>query len=186
MAQTRQLATASYLVGGALLFIPLIDATMQTLPLRFQDPHWRYGFFGLMSNAMMLTMLGLLIFFMTADYFEHRRFQRALGLLSIIAAVVLILVTGMFSLDVLQVHKDIQPRAALVFKVASATAFLKWVLAVLTLGAFGLASLRAPKVPKTAKERRSTGLVVGKATGVVGSGTTPALPAQESASAGAE
>src|ERR1700733_13421158 len=110
MAQTRQLATPSYLVGAALFLIPPFDAIMQTLPLRMSDPRWRFGFFGLTSNAMMLTSVGLLIIFLTADYFEHRRVQRTLGMLSIVAAVVIVLIAGMFTLDVLQVRKDILPR----------------------------------------------------------------------------
>src|SRR5689334_3235940 len=107
MAQTRQLSTPAYLVGAALFLIPPFEAVMQTIPLRMSDPRWRFGFLGLVSNSMMMTGAGFLVLFMVADYFEHRRVQKALGIVAIAAAFLFIIMAGMFSLDVLQVRKEV-------------------------------------------------------------------------------
>jgi hypothetical protein len=160
MAQHRQIAAPAYLVALAFLLIPPFDAFMQVLPLRVHDPRWRFGFFGLESNALMLPMAGLLIAFMTAVFFEHRRFQKVLGILSTIAAVAVIVALGVFALDALQVRPEVKPAAQLAFRVASMTAALKSILGIITLIGFSYAALRAPKVAKVAKASRAGGLIV--------------------------
>jgi hypothetical protein len=160
MAQHRQIAAPAYLVALAFLLIPPFDAFMQVLPLRVHDPKWRFGFFGLESNALMLPMAGLLIAFMASVLFEHRRFQKVLGILSTIAAVLLIVGLGVFALDALQVRPEVKPAAQLAFKVASMTAALKSILGIITLVGFSYAALRAPKVAKPAKASRAGGLIV--------------------------
>lgn len=160
MAQQRQIAPAAYLVALAFLLIPPFDALMQVLPFRIHDPKWRFGFFGLASNALMLPMAGLLIAFMVTVVFEHRRFQKVLGILSTVAAVALIIALGIFALDALQVRAEVNPARILAFKVASLTAALKAILGIITLVGFSYASFRAPKPPKPAKAPRSAGLIV--------------------------
>src|SRR5438477_5429446 len=58
MAQPRHLTTPAYLVAFALICIPPFDTLMQVLPLRLDQPRWRFGAFGLMSNTLMLTVTG--------------------------------------------------------------------------------------------------------------------------------
>src|SRR5581483_7320946 len=110
---------------------------------------------------MMLTTAGLLILYVAAELFEHRRFQRILGILSAVFAVVILLSAGLFALDVLQVRNQMPARGALAYKVASATAMAKWGIAFLTLAAFGWASLRSPSSrggtgSSATKEKRSS------------------------------
>lgn len=162
MAQNRQIALPAYLVALAFLLIPPFDAFMQVLPFRIHDPKWRFGFFGLQSNALMLPMAGLLIAFMATVVFEHRALQKVLGVLSTVAAVVLIVLMGIFALDALQVRPEVKPAAQLAFKVASLTAVLKSGLGILTLIGFAYASFKSPKLPRAAKAPRGGGaLIVG-------------------------
>jgi hypothetical protein len=162
MAQHRQVAVPAYLVALAFLLIPPIDALMQALPPRMHDPKWRFGIFGLESNALMLPMAGLLIAFMATVFFEHRLFQKVLGILSALAAILLIVALGFFALDSLQLHSEVKAAAQLAYKVASLTAVLKSILGILTLGAFAYASFKAPKLPRPVKAARSGGIIVGK------------------------
>jgi len=60
MLQNRRIVWPSYLVAFSLLVIPPIDALMQTMPAHPSEPRWRWGAFGLLSNAMMIPMIGLL------------------------------------------------------------------------------------------------------------------------------
>lgn len=162
MAQHRQTALPAYLVALAFLLIPPLDALMQVLPTRMHDPKWRFGTFGLESNALMLPMAGLLIAFMTTVFFEHRRFQKVLGILSAVAGVVIIVALGFFALDALQLHSEVNPAARLAYKVATMTAVLKSILGILILAGFAYASFKAPKLPRPAKAQRGGGgLIVG-------------------------
>jgi hypothetical protein len=145
MAQQRQFATPTYLVALTLVLVPITDVIMQVLPFRLQDPKWRFGFFGLMSNAMMVPLLGLLIAFTAAQLFDQRVLQRVLGVLSIVIGVLFVGLFVIFALDALQVHNDVKPAAQLAFKVASATAATKALLGIVTLGTFGMAAIRGSR-----------------------------------------
>src|SRR3954469_18586738 len=70
MLQNRRIVWPAYLIAFSLTVIPPIDAVMQTMPIRFGELRWRWGVFGLLSNAMMIPMIGLLIAFVVASAFE--------------------------------------------------------------------------------------------------------------------
>jgi hypothetical protein len=164
MVQQRQMAPPAYLVGAALFIIPPVDTLMQVLPIRISDPRWRFGAFGLISNALMLSLVGYLIIMMTAAVFEHRKTQRTLGIVAIAIAVVLVLGFGLFTLDVLQVRQGIPPNQQLAYRVGSLQALCKSVLGIVTLFMFGVAGLRGPKPvkvePTKAGAPRGTGALV--------------------------
>src|SRR6185436_12992045 len=150
------------LVALALMVIPPFDALMQVLPLKPGDARWRFGTIGLMSNALMIPIVGLLIVFVGAALFEHRKLQRILGFASLILAVFILVALGLFVLDALQVKSSVTPAAQLAFKVASGTAMMKALLGIATLGAFGFAALRAPKtVQPVVKTTRGADLIIG-------------------------
>jgi hypothetical protein len=161
MVQQRHLAPPTYLVAAALIVIPPFDALMQVLPLRIHDARWRFGFVGLSSNALMIPVVGLLIAFVGASYFEHRAVQRVLGFVSIAIAAFILISLGFFVLDALQVKQSVAPAAILAFKVASVTAVLKSILGLVTLGAFALASFRTPRPVAPAKGQRGAELIIG-------------------------
>jgi hypothetical protein len=174
MALQRQLAAPTYLVALALTCIPPFDALMQVIPLRIHDPRWRFGAFGLMSNAMMIPVVGLLIAFVAAMMFEHRVLQRTLGMLCLAIAVVTAGTLVIFGLDALQVRQQVQPAAQLAFRVASTTAVTKSILGILTFGAFGLASFKGPKSPRREKPQRGS-LIIG-ASGTAAPGLRSTAP----------
>lgn len=179
MSLRRQLATPTYFVAFALICIPPFDALMQVIPFRLHDPRWRFGAFGLLSNAMMVPTVGLLIAFVAAVVFEHRVLQRTLGIVALVLGAVTACALIVFGLDALQIRQQVQPAAQLAFRVASTTAVAKSMLGILTLGAFGLVSFRAPRAPKRAKPTRDS-LVVGTS-GKAAPGLRPIpLPEEES------
>lgn len=145
MAQQRQFATPSYLVAFTLVLIPIADVMMQVLPLRLQDPKWRFGFFGLMSNALMVPLVGLLIAFTVASMLDQRLVLRVLGVASIVWAVVFVGLFVVFALDALQVHNDVKANFQTAFKVNSATAAVKALLGIVTLATFGAGGIRTAR-----------------------------------------
>jgi len=161
MSQSRHLAAPTYLVAFALTIIPIFDEMMKFLPLRVEDPRWRFGAFGVMSNALLLSVTGLLIAFVATAVFEHARFRRILGILTGLAAVV---ITGgwiLFVLDAVQVRNAVVPAAALAFKVASTSASVKSLIAVVTLASLTLASFRMPRTASSKPSRGNTMIIGG-------------------------
>ena len=150
MENRRSLALPTYLVAFALTCIPLFDVAMRVLPMRFTSVRWRFGAFGLASNALMLVAAGLLLATLAAFWFEHRGMQRVMATITSVLAV---LMTGgliFFVLDVLQVRREVAPAAALAFKVASVTGAMKAILGIVSLASLGIGSFRAT----TAAERQ--------------------------------
>lgn len=158
MAQHRHLAVPTYLVAFSLFVIPPFDSMMTVFPFRLGEARWRFGAFGLLSNSLMLALVGLLIALFATAVFEHPRFRRVLGVLSGLLVLIVASAWIMFALDALQVRSAINPAAGLAFKVASATAATKALIALVTLIALTVASFRGPRAP--AKSPRS-GLIIG-------------------------
>ena len=159
MEKHRYLAWPTYVVAFSLSIIPPFDALMQVLPTHPGDPRWRFGFFGLMSNALMLPLVGLLLAFVGASYFEHRRFQKILGAIACLIAVATLAMLGLFALDALQVRGQVKATASLAYNVTALSAAMKALIGIVSLGAFGVAALKAPKIKR--QPSRGAGVVIG-------------------------
>jgi hypothetical protein len=180
MLQNRRIVWPSYLIAFSLSIIPPIDALMQTLPMRFGDPRWRWGAFGLMSNAMMIPMIGLLIAFVVATVFEHHLFRRILGVFTAILALGTLIGLGLFALDTLQLHKQVQERGLLAFRVAALTATTKAVVGMLTLGGFTWTAFTGPKRREKAS---ASGIIIGGSRQAKAPASTAPLTAPEAVEA---
>jgi hypothetical protein len=162
MAPSRTLAMPTYLVAFALIVIPPFDTVMQLMPLRPGDPRWRFGAFGLLSNAMMIPMVGLLLAFIAATVYEHLRTRQLLGLLAVLTAFGVGGLFVLFGLDALQIRQDVRPNAQLAVKVASVTAAAKAILGLITLAGFAFAAFRGAKQTRVTKPKKgSAGLIIG-------------------------
>jgi len=161
MSQSRHFIAPTYLVAFALTLIPPVDALTQVLPFRFSDPHWRFGAFGLVSNALMFSLTGLLVVFLATTIFEHARLRRILGFVTAAAVFVLGAAWIVFLLDALQVRNDVKPVAVFAFKVAGTTAALKSVLAMVMLASLAVASFRMPRTATSKASRKKAMLLAG-------------------------
>jgi hypothetical protein len=83
----RHFGRAAYVVGAALILIPMFDAGTSVLPLRFAESRWRYGTIGLLSNSLLIPMAGVLVIYAIAFTHGHRRTLRALGALAALSSV---------------------------------------------------------------------------------------------------
>lgn len=145
MLQNRRIVWPAYLVAFTLAVIPPVDALMQTMPVRLSETRWRWGAFGLLSNAMMIPMIGLLIAFVVAIAFEHRVIQRVLGVIAAVIGACTLIWLCMFALDTVQLHRDVKPAMALAFNVACTTGALKALIGIVTLAGFTWAGFSGPK-----------------------------------------
>lgn len=156
MTEQRRLAVPSYLVAAMLIAIPAFDAMMSVAPPHFGDPHWRYGAFGLLSNALMIPAAGVLILLVTASTVEHRVTLRVVGVASWVIAIVALLGLVLFALDALQTRAAVVPAMILSFRVATITAAAKMIVGVVAFAAFGRAGWHGGRPIRGSKARRAS------------------------------
>lgn len=157
----RHFARAAYVVGLALIFIPMFDAATSILPFRFGEARWRYGSVGLLSNSLLIPMAGVLIVFAVAIAHNHRRALRALGAIAAASSGLCILAIFTFALDALQSRVGLRPEMQTAFIVGSSTAAAKLLIGAIAFGFFALAGLKRP-ASETGKAMKRDQVLVGK------------------------
>jgi len=145
-----------------MILIPLVDALTSLYPWHPGDARWRFGAVGLVSNALLIPMAGILVAFVTASVLEHRGIRRAIAIIGFAAAALCLAALGSFALDALQTRAAVRPEMRLSFNVASITAAIKTLLAGITFAAFGIA---AWKGSATRKEDRDVPLFTARTSG---------------------
>jgi hypothetical protein len=140
---TRHFARVAYFVGTLLLVVPIIDVMVALLPVSATNARWRFGAVGLLSNAFILPLVGLLILGVTASLSSHRRTLRALSFLALAAGAFSLLLVGLFSLDAVQTRAGINPQTAFAFQVATSLGILKMFCGMVGFVLFGIAGLKS-------------------------------------------
>lgn len=123
----RRLAVALYLIAALFLLTPVLDFVASVWPLRIHDIQWRFATGGLLSGYLLTPLLGVLLAMIAAALLEHRVVQRSLAIVSIVVAVALVGVMGVFTLDVLQLRGDVNPQLKSSYQLASSKALIKYV-----------------------------------------------------------
>jgi hypothetical protein len=158
MAQIRQPAWPHYLIAASLVVFPLYEAAASNLiPIRLQDPRWRFTAFGVLSPSLLIATLGIMVAFWVANSFEHRRFQRVFGIWALATSAVLAVLVLMFALDVLQVRGGVRQEAATAFHAASVVAAGRVIVCGLAIAGLGISALRAAKASRLAEAQRGGG-----------------------------
>jgi hypothetical protein len=156
----RNLARAAYVVGFALILIPMFDAGTSVLPLRFAESKWRYGSIGLLSNSLLIPMAGVAIVFAVANAYGHLRTMKILGGIAAVSAVLCLIATGSFTLDALQSQREVRPDLHMAFLVAGGTAVVKLLLGGVAFAFFAAAGLK--RLPGESKSSRRDQRLVGE------------------------
>jgi hypothetical protein len=138
----KPLALPSYVVAALLVLIPVADTVLALTPLHPGAVAWRFGALGMGSQAVMTPLLGGLLALVTAAILGHRRGVRALQVLAVLAAVLLLAASVLFVLDAAQTRASIRATAKGVFDKASVVALVKYFIGVATSVAFALAGQR--------------------------------------------
>ena len=129
-----------YLFAFVLVFWPLVDLVTNTLPMHPGDVRWRYGFAGLLAGFLHTPILGLAL----ATFLAYSRSSgftlRALAALELLGALVLLLIMGVFVLDVVQVRAMRPPDSMPAFLTGAAISEAKHFTAFLVLVALGIGS----------------------------------------------
>jgi hypothetical protein len=132
MNNYRQLAPGAYLVAFLLFFIPFFDAALSLAPWQLASSQWRFGAFGLLSNALMLPAAGALVAIATGIAAGQPRALKVFAVVGWLAVAILLASTVLFALDATQSRRLIRPEMQLSYYVASGTALGKLLLGMLT------------------------------------------------------
>jgi hypothetical protein len=159
------LTTSAYLVAITLMLYPILDTVLAAWPLRPGETTWRFGVTGLLSRTLMTSSLGLLLTMVIALVAGHRVALRAAAVVSAVAAVTLLVLSGLFMLDAVQTRANVNPQAKTAFDVASAVALIKTVLgaalaAGLAVGGWRSHLVRGQQAAPAAGRRQATPLIV--------------------------
>jgi hypothetical protein len=142
---TRQFARVAYFVGALLLVVPVVDVIVALLPITVTNARWRFGAVGLLSNAFILPLAGLLILGVTAVTSQHRRLLRALSVIAWVVCALSLGLIGMFALDALQTQAGIDPQRIFAFRMATSIGMLKMLCGAVGFALFGIAASTASR-----------------------------------------
>jgi hypothetical protein len=148
-----------YLFALVLVASPLIDLFSTAWPLRPTDLTWRYGFLGLGAGYLNTPLLGLVLAVGVAFWQRHVGTLKTLGVLSAVAAVLLLPVVGLWPLDFLQIRGLRAPDQQRGILVGGAIQEIKYVGAFLVLALLGLGVLATAKVSRGRSAPDSPGIV---------------------------
>ena len=139
-----------YLFGFAFMLTAAIDLFTTVWPLRPTEMNWRYGFLGLAAGYLQTPTLGLLLIAGGAIWSRNATILRAVGYASLVLALVLLVVMGVFGLDVIQVRQVRAEEARAGVLYGGIFQEIKYFVAMIVLVLIGQGAL------KTAKRSAST------------------------------
>ena len=157
-------ARGLYLFGLALMLHASIDLFSTVWPMRWTELAWRYGFLGLAAGYLQTPTLGLLFIAGTAIWQDDARVVRAVGVVFMVCAVILLGIIGVFGLDVLAMRDLRAPEARSGVLVGGVLQEVKYSVATVVFVLLGHG------FSKTAKRMASAAARVTKKHGIVSTG----------------
>lgn len=161
MRSFRPLSAPTYLVAFLFLFVPLLDLAVSVWPLQFSNLRWRVATAGQLSGGLMTVFLGFLLALTITTVLDQVRARRAIVALAGLLALVLVVVSGLFVLDIFQLRGSVRPEVRRAFDMIALQAFIKLVLAVVGSVLFVIAGIRLGRDDQ--KARRTRGAAEGPA-----------------------
>lgn len=164
----RHLRVPGYLILFIAMILPLLDLLVSVMPLRPTTVVWRFGAVGLFSSAIGAPLLILFFIYVLSVLAGDRKITMLVGIVSALICLSLVLGSGAFVLDALQMKQRVQPAAQTRFMTASVQAMLKLGMQglgslVLAISAFrALKAARAAPVARGTEPRAASSLLVGR------------------------
>ena len=152
------------------MVLPLLDFIVMLMPLRPATVMWRYGAVGLLSSAIGVPLLMLFFIYVLAYFCGDRKIMVLCAVLATVVVLFMIVGTGTFALDALQMMRRIQEAAQPKFLMASAQAMTKLALEGLAAIILAVSAFRTLKGAKAApasrtEARPSSSLLMGRSSG---------------------
>lgn len=151
----RSVALPFYLTALVIMFFPAMELLLTVWPWSPSVLSWRFGSVGLLVRAIMTPMVGFALLFGTAVALEHRLTLWAVAAAGFFGGAALLLLMGVFSLDLLEFRGVVQPESSLAFDTSSGVVLMKLFAVSLVLLAFGFSAYRVLRKSNKKKRRRS-------------------------------
>jgi hypothetical protein len=165
MSTSGERTVVGALIPVALLLIasPLADLMAALLPMRPGEVSWRFGAYGLLTNALVTPIVGLAIILVVSGVQQRERLTAAAAVISGLGALLLVGGFALFVLDYLQLRQAVGRAARGPYDSAAIKAMIVSVLEAAVLLWLASVGFRASGVADAARGRRRrerVGLVV--------------------------
>ena len=159
----RPLMGAAYFISILLLLFAYLDFALNVWPVNAGEARWRFGTVGVFSSYTGWLLLGYLLLLWFAMSAGNRGLLKVVAILCLLEAVVLLLATLAFPLDVLQLQRSVPPTDLWTFKAAAGRTVFKNLLSVVAFLWLAVAGFRAAKPEPGSRSRRTepSPLIVG-------------------------
>jgi hypothetical protein len=124
----HSLLTALLPVLVVMAIFPFADLVISAIPMRMDEPRWRFAAAGMLIGATPQISLALLLMLAIAALQEHRMIARLAGITAIVFALVLGATILLFGLDALEVRRLVPENAKQNFDNASLKSIVMVVL----------------------------------------------------------
>ncbi len=160
------LAGPAYCVAALLVVTPLGDFVSGVWPWRITALDWRFASSGLLSGFLLTPLLGVLIAIGVAAARGSGRLLRVLGVGTLVAGGICVVILLAFMLDAVQLNASIPPEQRRSFLDASVKALLKYVMACAASCWLGVRAYRLGRWTAPEPVARSTIVIGGGQAGV--------------------
>jgi hypothetical protein len=159
----RHIVLPAYFVSILLILFAYLDFLLSIWPFKPGDPRWRFGSVGVISSYSGWILLGYLLMLWFALSAGHQTMLKLLGILCLVEALVLLLATVAFPLDVLQIRREVPPDDLWTFTAAAGRAVLKNLASIAAFAWMALAAFRGTRSDPGHRSRRTepSPLIVG-------------------------
>lgn len=160
----RRFRTPAYLIFTLAAILPTVELILAISPVKPSQVMWRFGAVGLFASAAAAPLIMLLLLYGLALFSEDRVVLYVIGVVAALGAAVLIASAGSFTLDALQMKRQVNPPAMTKFAVASVQALAKLLLQGVAAAVLSVSAFRAARALKreVARPARGSTLVVGQ------------------------
>ena len=145
---TRTIGWPSYFISFLLVSLPALDYVTNIFPFAPASLEWRYGSVALLSGFFLTPLLALLLAHITAAALKDRVALQVLMVVNSTGALILLILTGLFTLDALQLRAGIAEESIVTFQLGAARALIKEVSGVIALAWLGVSEWRILRVAK--------------------------------------
>ena len=140
-----------YVVAFALILLPTLDFVYSVPPAQFASVQWRFAAFGLLSDRVVMPILGLALAVAVAGFLKHFHVMRMLVVFCLTIGLVLIVVSLGFILDMLQLQGAVPDEGRSAFMSACIRALSKLALSAIVVAYLGWRARRM--IPVRVKHR---------------------------------
>jgi hypothetical protein len=139
----RKLRVPAYLAAFLLLVYPVLDTLVPALPLHPGVTQWRYAVVLALGGTIINPLLAMLILLGVSIMSEDRMITIAVSSVSVAATLILVIATGMYALDSVQLHGNVAPQMNSRFVAVSLWTLLRFASAALTMAIISVVGIGA-------------------------------------------